>query len=416
MMHMTDMLVPRIPLQPGKALLPYQADGIRWMLGRRSFLLGDEMGLGKTISVCGWLNCYPRIKSVLVVCPASMRLPWYRASVEWLTSRPETFTVLSYEKMVELDKSFPWDVVVFDEAHYLKNRDTARSKEARKIQTRARILLSGSPIPDKPIDGWHLLHLLLPTEWPWESYHRYGVKFCAGRRVKVARNKMVWDFSGASHLDELAEILRPVMLRRLKKDVATQIPPKTRRIVEFPLDGVSGEIRNLIDATAELELSEYSTARRELGMAKVPFCVPFIANMLEQRLPVVVFAHHLDVIKTLVEKLKAWSPVVLTGSSTNVQRNKAVQDFQEGRTNLFIGQMRAAGTGITLTRSSHAVFCEQDWTPGTLAQAEDRIHRVTQVNPATIYYLVFENSLDARMARKWSTKQSDIDTIMKEGK
>lgn len=409
-------LVPRIPVPTGKALLPYQEDGVRWMLGRRAMLVADEMGLGKTITACGFINCYPRIRTVLVVCPASMRLTWYKASVNWLTTRPETFTVLSYEKMVQLDKTAPWDLVIFDEAHYLKNKDAIRSREARKVKARVKVLLSGSPIPDRPIDGWHLLHLLNPEKFHWKTYYRYGVKFCGGKQVYVSRRKKVWDFTGASHLDELANVLAPVMLRRLKRDVATQIPPKTRRVVEFPMEGLKKDVLDLIAVEAELAITDYSTARRELGIAKIPLAASFIENMMEQNIPTVVFAHHLEVIEQLTKRLKAWSPVVLTGATSEIKRNEAIEKFMGGGTNLFIGQMIAAGTGITLTRSSHVVFAEQSWQPGVIQQAEDRVHRVTQDNPVTIYYLVFENSLDARMAKKWAGKQEDIDLIVDGGK
>ena len=134
--------------------------------------------------------------------------------------------------------------------------------------------------------------------------------------------------------------------------------------------------------------------RRMQGEKKLEPIIEWLSDQLENNIPIVCFAYHRSVITKLVEHFKEAAPAVITGDTSAQERFDAVQKFQSGGTNLFIGQINAAGVGITLTRSSTVCLAELDWSPAVLAQAWDRVHRIGQVNTVDVYYFVVKDSLD----------------------
>jgi len=208
--------------------------------------------------------------------------------------------------------------------------------------------------------------------------------------------------SGASRLDELRGILAPVMIRRLKSDVMRDLPPKRRQIITLPIDGLTVELKSQIiqadrnaaeiegkyandvqkmDSKLSVLWEELAKLRHDVGVAKVPMAIELIEGIVESGEKVIVFAHHRDVIAGLCDGLKKHGTVVIHGGVSLVDRQKAVDAFQnDPKVRVFIGQIQAAGVGITLTASSYTVFVEQDWTPGVMAQAEDRNHRSCRTN------------------------------------
>lgn len=227
---------------------------------------------------------------------------------------------------------------------------------------------------------------------------------------------------GAANLNELAEKLQPYMLRRLKGDVLTELPAKTRQTIIFP--ATSRDVRDAIAVEREMEslsmsgasvaqLADLARARKTLGMAKVPAALEHIQNVLESEPKVVVFAHHRDVISAILTRAGV-KAVSITGDTSSKARHAAVEAFQnDPEVRLFVGNLQAAGVGLTLTAASVAIFVEQDWTPGVLFQAEDRIHRIGQSRPVLIQYLVFDGSLDARMSKSLARKEKIIQEAIK---
>ncbi|MDD5719965.1 MAG: SNF2-related protein, partial [Candidatus Krumholzibacteria bacterium] len=247
-----------LPVPAGLEYLPYQAEGIEFALGRRNTLIADEMGLGKTIQALGVINALD-IRRVLIVCPASLRINWAREARKWLCRRREICivneknTVLAGAEIVicNYDRVWDywdrlaavhWDLLIGDEAHYLKNPKSQRAKASlggmiktalgnkRKrgiAASAARLrLLTGTPILNKPIELYPLLKALDRERWG-QAWLWYATRYCAATRQRVGRDKEVWDTSGASNLDELQRILRgTVMIRRRKMDVLKDLPPK----------------------------------------------------------------------------------------------------------------------------------------------------------------------------------------------
>lgn len=418
-----------IPVPRGLSYLPYQKTGIDFVKDRPAALIADEMGLGKTIQAIGYLNCHPEYETALVVCPASLKTNWAREIDRWLISPCLDVVIINYDQLHKLDMRLAWDVVILDEAQYIKNKSARRTRYCRMIKSKTRIALTGTPILNKPIELWSILSWLDSVAWPRSSYMRYALRYCG-----AYRNKWGWDVSGATNLDELRQRLEPLMVRRLKKDVLKDLPPKRRQILELPADGLDADLRarmreaivridgietyyaqdvRRLESSLQVAWSEMSALRHETGLAKLPAALVVIQDAIDSSGKIVVFAHHRDVIQQLENSLVDYFPAVIHGGTPERARQDAVDRFQQDdKCGVFIGQIQAAGTGITLTASSHVVFVELDWVPGVISQAEDRCHRIGQTNSVLVQHLVLENSLDARMAKTLIKKQSIIERAL----
>lgn len=450
----------------GLHLFPYQEEGAKFLLRRTSALLADDMGLGKTAQVLVAINSDPEIHSVLVICPASVKLNWVREAKRWLTREfqvaylsgrtPEPLDlsgnviyVINYDIAAAWSKELSrhlWDVIVLDESHYLKNTKAQRTKailgskigQEFPLRSKRRIALSGTPIVNRPVEAWPVLAWLDPERWG--NFWAYAKRYCG-----AYHNGWGWDFSGASNLEELnARLRKTIMLRRTKNEVLKDLPSKIRQVLELPADGASSIIRRereewerwqdeIAKAKAAVELAkaeseealaqafanlqrvvrvafnEMSKVRHEVALAKAPVAVEHIRDVLESKEKVVVWVHHRDVAEILVDGLKDYNPVVVLGGVSAEERAEAVRRFQEDSSvRVFVGGITAAAEGITLTAADTAVFVELDWRPGKLFQAEDRIHRIGQTRGVLVQYLVFEGSLDATMAQKLAKKMEVI--------
>jgi len=430
--------------------MPFQKAGIAYALSRKDTLIADEMGLGKTVQAVGVVNNAPDIKNIVVVCPASLKLNWAKEFEKWCTRKPfirvlspkgdlqttgdpfvaqTSVMIANYEIIEKVLHVFPKtiDLLVADEAHYIKNKETKRAAALKNLanHSRKKVFLTGTPILNRPIEIWNILDTLQPGSWGSEE--TFGIRYANGHKQHVGNGKVVWNFKGASNLDELHEKLRRnIMVRRLKKDVLQDLPDKIRQIV--PLDVTYKESGKNAQRTARLKQiwkraekagsnSDYSKAiedldnefkvdfediarvRHEIAQKKAPHVAQFVKDMLENVDKVVVFAHHKDVVQHLAKSLAAFKVVTLTGDDSINQKQKAVEAFQKDPSvRVFIGNILAAGTGHTLTAAQHVVFAELDWVPGNVKQAEDRCHRIVQTDTVFVYHLVVDNSLDVILA------------------
>ena len=455
-----------IPVPPGCELMGFQKAGVAYAMGRKSVLIADEMGLGKTVQGISVLNV-TKARRALVICPASLRLNWRKELDKWLveTRRIDVVTsqtgfpvepeivVVNFDILKRFREELrrqTWDVLIIDESHYLKNDKAQRTAEVfgkkakgespalSPIPATKRVLLSGTPILNRPIEMFSLLHYLDPARW--RSKHSFATRYCDAKH-----NGYGWDYSGSSNLEELQTILREtVMVRRLKKDVLTDLPAKRRQIIVIPANGASSAVSAenaaivrheaaLAKAKAEVMLAlagggnykaavtqlravtqaafdELAKLRHDTALAKVPYIVEHLQNVTGK---VIVMAHHYDVVDRLVTDLGPDLCVKLDGRDTLEDRQTSVDRFQnDEKVQFFIGTIKAAGVGITLTRSSHVVFAELDWVPGNMSQAEDRAHRIGQTDSVLIQHLVLDGSLDARMAHILVAKQDIIDRAL----
>ena len=431
---------------------------------RKLYITENYIVTHNTIQALGIINATSPSRA-LIICPASLRTNWQREADKWLVRDYQTtvietgkqaapemegggLVILNFDLLRQHHEwlaSTEWNLMIIDEAHYLKNSKAQRTqrvfggKKVKGIRAARTVLLTGTPMINRPNELWTALRAIDP-QGLGRNWMRYHERYCA-----LQHTRWGMDTSGASNLDELQINLRAsVMIRRMKADVLTELPAKRRQIIELPQNGTSRLVRAerqaydahqdrieaLREAVENAELLEDSDAyaeasqrlrdemnaafgdlariRAELAEAKAPKCAEHIRLAAEQA-PVVVMAHHHVMVDALVKELgEDFRVVTLTGRDSREARQRSVDEFQAGDADIFIGNIDAAGVGITLTRASHVIFCELPWTPGQASQAEDRCHRIGQVNSVLVQHLVIDGSLDARMVQTIVAKQAVI--------
>jgi SWI/SNF-related matrix-associated actin-dependent regulator 1 of chromatin subfamily A len=457
-----------VPVPPGLDLFWYQQDGIRFALNRlrtnRAAMFGDVMGLGKTIEAIGTANAMGPSR-VLVVCPASVLITWRREIWKWQTLGLPVFlvqagcdTTINHEMMgrgvcgwfiinydilgdyPEMKTSKPWDLLILDESHKLKNPTTVRTQHVfggdtlAPIPAEKALLLTGTPMVNYVHDLYTQLHYLDPAMWP--SLQRFVVdQYFPGYKI-ITPSQVV----GVEHnLERLRRQLTTVMIRRPKS--VLNLPPKEREIIEVDVDDgefwfslseqekdlkrLQRQLMTLLDkAATEATRAEIrdlgamingltSNVRYQVGMNKLPAVIEYLRGCTGKTL---VFAYHYDVIERLMEALADQGVSGFTGSSSLRDRDRAVKRFQDDpNCRFFIGNIEASGHGITLTAARHVVFAEPDWRGTYLEQAEDRAHRYGQNYPVLATYLLLNLSkwsTDSWMESKTRSKQTVIDTIL----
>ena len=464
------------PCPDGLEYRPYQRAGIEFLANNKRALLADPPGSGKTIQVSGLLNVLnnntPTKSKVLIVSPASMTITWGREIEKWSVWGPSihVFTkkkkgiefgdfdvnIISYDRLVSMynglyttytsnrsgNKIFyfneveyeppKFDIVVLDEAHFCKSDTSKRTLIASYLSSKAKrsVYLTGTPMLNRPIELWPLLHTLLPTMF--DNRNRYSDYYCNRHLTTIyyTRNgefckKNVWVETGARHVDELNRILREnIMIRREKSDILKQLPKKTITTIELPVSckdlaqerkewarlcdryGEEEAVSKMFGASSGVEMSEMAKIRQNIAISKIPHIVELVDNYIEQGEKVIIMAHHRAVVDALYNALSDYNPVKVVGGMDAENKQESVDKFQNDEsTMVFIGNMRAAGVGLTLTSACIVLFAELDFTPGVMEQSMDRAHRIGQTKPVNVYYVVLEGSLDSYLLEMLKNKE-----------
>lgn len=428
----------------------YQNAGVAFAMHPGHVLIGDDMGLGKTIQAimtCNVLN--PR--NVLIICPASVKNNWANEWRAWSTNKhsigiaqgsffpdlDRNVVIINYDILhchMEQLLDIKWGVMIIDEAQYLKNPEAQRTKNVlgfgskKSIRANKILALTGTPIPNRPIELYPLVKRLSPQGFGTEM--SFAKRYCDAHFGDWG-----WVKSGASNLDELQHKLRStIMVRRLKKDVLPELPAKRRQILELDpstlmkkylsaerkmtgtvsTELTDKEYRALVRMMSGIspEFGEMSKLRAAMAMEKMGMVIDHLEDAIEASGKVVVFVHHANVACVLASYFGHYS-VMLTGKTQPMQRQGVVNKFQNDKDiKLFIGNIEAAGVGITLTASSHVVFAEFPWSPEDMTQCEDRTHRIGQKDSVLVQYLVMKGSLDATMVRTMVRKQEVIAQVV----
>lgn len=428
-------------------LYPFQVEGTEFLKNRKVALLADDMGLGKTAQAIHAVKALKALR-VLVVCPASVKYNW-RSEFKLWGINDRTFQIVEgrfaeidskanviiinydlihspriYHQLIDLT----FGVGIFDESHYMKGRNSKRTKAVLLrggIASRCvyKWFLTGTPVLNRPIELYPLLKATKPDAiYPFTSYSAYAKRYCGGYFDGYQYNDR-----GASHVDELAKRLKDsgFMLRRLKSEVLKDLPPKVFQVLPVHLEDrkfyekrnftfKKGEVKRLkLADIAGGDLGEIAKLRHQLAVDKFPTIRDHLKDLFEIKEKVVVFCHHRAMISMLAEEFKNKRPAIVQGGIDAQEKFLEVQRFQTDKScRLFIGQTQAAGVGLTLTASDIAVFAEIDWVPGNIFQAVDRIHRIGQDRGVLIQFFVIEDSLEDYMLQQVVFKKDTIEKLI----
>lgn len=404
-----------------KTPMPFQKEAINIASKRKVNLLGDEMGLGKTIQGIGIANTI-RAKKMLVICPANMKVKWYREFMDCL-ERPKKIQIIEKRKDV-IDQTVDiiivnYDLIIYpeilnqlrkmkfaiglvDECHYLKTLTTKRTKAVLStVKSKLgvihncvyKVFISGTPMVNRPIELYPILKSCSPqTIEPYVTYRDYAFKFCG-----AYEGQWGLDVRGASNLEELNTRLRStIMIRRLKKDVMKELPPRRYEILELDPDpGIT------IDPVDDIEdLGQLATLRRQTALAKMKQTMQIIESDLEEVDKIVVFAYHREVVEQIYAKFNRdyFFCRYIYGGMSQKRKQEAMDTFQNNPDcRLFIGQINSVGVGVDLFAAHHIIFAESSWVPGEVKQCVDRCHRIGQDQPVMARFLVIRDSVEQQM-------------------
>lgn len=438
-------------------LFPYQSEGARWLKDRRLALLADEMGLGKSAQAIRAAD-FIGANRVCVICPAVARTNWIREFKKFallqrhfnaVFSRgapPDhsSSIVISYDLAVHFSPEHwgKFDVLILDEGHYLKSIKTKRTQQvlgkkgyvrnAKKIW-----VLTGTPAPNHAGELWPLLYTFGFVPEPYDGFVQ---KYCTS--IETAYGRQITGTRIAA-IPELKRILSGVMLRRKTTEVLKDLPkmffqdlvvdPEPDKIdFEFQTDPKFAREKEILanafggdsDFTPDQAMmlleglaGSISTLRRYVGLKKVgPICDivgPELTNRDCDK--VVLFACHNQVVQGLQHNLREFNPVVITGDTPHRQRDENIDAFQnDPDCRVFIGNIQAAGTAITLTAATQGIFVEQDWVPGNNAQAAKRLHRIGQTKPVFIRVASLANSFDEQVSNILMRKARELKELFDE--
>tara|TARA_Y100000004_G_scaffold185194_1_gene235038 strand:+ start:324 stop:2903 length:2580 start_codon:yes stop_codon:yes gene_type:complete len=429
----------------GRELYPFQYVGVRFaeLAGGRA-LIGDDMGVGKTIQALAYAALHPENHPVLVVCPANVKYNWVKEFQTWLPNLtteaikngksvvPDTdVVVINYDlmkkKQLELeDRDF--NICIFDESHYLKNSKAQRTIASLDLARTCKdiLCLSGTAITNRPIEFFTTLNLLRPTEFG--NFFAYAKRYCDAQH-----NGWGWDFKGSSNEDELHERTRAFGIRRLKKEVMDELPDKIRQIVDvYPTVAEKRHYNNVQRSwmneysmhkqngtlPAGFVLNMLTELRHHCGLLKVGATVEWVKEYNEMTgKPTIIFAHHKDVVDSIIEELKGELSVGrITGDVSAERRQERVDAFQAGKIDVMVCSTVAAKEGLTLTAADTVVFVEREWTPAWEEQAEDRVNRIGQ-DAETVHavYLSVAGTIDERFNTVVEEKRKVIQSILDGG-
>ena len=419
--------------------MEHQKIAIEKLVSNDKFILADDMGLGKTTSTV-IASLEAESKKVLIICPASLKINWYReiknytdktiSIVEGKKWESADYVIVNYdiiknfhdesnrENSIILKENF--DLVIIDEAHYIQNKKAARTKLCNDVAEKiGRVwLLTGTPLTSRPINYFNLLELVdSSVAQNWMAYVR---RYCNGFQFR-AGNRLIWNVNGASNLEELRERTQPTILRRLKEDIL-DLPDKIRTPVYLNLQSnlyksLMGEYYEWYRNTEEskslaLQFSKLMKVRQIIAQEKIQNTIEIANSAIDQEKKVIIFTNFTDTLNQFVDYYKK-DCVYLDGSCSKTKRQEAVDKFQnDENVKVFIGNLKAAGVGITLTAAEVVIMNDLSFVPSDHSQAEDRAYRIGQNNKVSVYYPIFENTIEGAIYDILTKKKDIFETVM----
>lgn len=406
-----------------KKLLPFQREGVNFALNRNGrVILADDMGLGKTVQALAIAWYYKIEFLLLIICPASLQDNWIESVRIFLEESSfilkeksdvgDFISVISYDRAAQLSDFLNHKVIIADECHYLKSSQSKRTKKLLPIIQNANraILLSGTPALSRPLELYPLICAIDKTIFP--SFPVYGMRYCDGKKIKH------WfDYKGSSNSEELYYLIFKFMLRRTKDEVLSELPPKNRRhvilspVIKEKLDLETTEIDKALDNKISASIIQKYNDAAEI---KVDVVKKYILEIAEKKIKFLVFGHHTVMLNSLEEEFKKENIkyIRIDGSTPTHVRQDLCNSFQRDESIMVaLLSLTAASTGLTLTEGKIVIFAELYWNPGTMLQAEDRVHRIGQNSCVDIHYLVARNTIDEYVWPKLIKKLTVLESL-----
>jgi len=439
--HTTEKVIIDYSKYSNRPPLEHQKEAIEKLVGTRRFILADDMGLGKTTStIIAALET--GVKKILIICPASLKINWMR-EIENYTDRSifiaenkkfsleHDFVIVNYDilknfhelkgKTDSLITQLNPELIIIDEAHYIQNGQAQRTKLVNHfvLKTKYLWLLTGTPMTSRPMNYFNLLNLIeSPVAQNWMAY---AIRYCQGYQFNAGKRK-VWNVSGASNLEELRDRTSRQVLRRLKTDVLDLpdkiITPVYLKLKSKEYEAMMGEYYNWYENKKEesssltIQFSKLMKVRQIIAEEKINTTIELAQNIIDQDKKVIIFTNFTDTLQKIYQHFGK-DAVYLDGSCSKPHRQHAVDQFQENdKIKVFVGNLKAAGVGITLTAGEACIMNDLSFVPSDHQQAEDRAYRFGQKNSVSIYYPIFENSIEGAIYDILSNKKNIIDTVM----
>jgi SNF2 family DNA or RNA helicase len=450
--RLTDIkteVTPSVPTSVHADLRPYQIIGFHFLayLSSNGFggILADDMGLGKTLQTLTWLSWLRQMDATtcpsLVACPKSVVDNWLSETQRFCPSIPISalprteldkkklksgnVLVLNYAQLRILSdelKEIDWEVIVFDEGQYLKNTTSQTTRAAWELKAKHKILLTGTPIENKLLDLWSLMHCVMPG--------------ALGTQNDFRRN-----FSDSGDPDcrsRLARRVRPFLLRRTKEEVAVELPPKIEEDIRTAMEGEQDDLyqaelklarQHLLKITTEEQLRQerfslltsllrlrqicchpvlVNPKKGTVSSAKLEALMDLLEPLIEEGNKILVFSQFVEMLKVIQNRVTEhqWPNFMLTGETEN--RGQLVDEFQNHPgAGLFLISLRAGGSGLNLAAASYVVLFDPWWNPAVENQAIDRAHRIGQTKTVFAYRLLIRDSIEDKI-RQLQVRKSNL--------
>lgn len=447
-----QVFTPRVPSTFRAELRPYQLDGFRWLMRLSAWGVGaclaDDMGLGKTIQALAALSARAETGPALVIAPASVTRNWLREAHKFTpTLRPHVLgpgnrqevidSMGNYDILIVSYGLLPFEgdslalkkfgTIILDEAQAIKNRSTKRSKIVMQLQGDFKMVTTGTPIENHLGELWNLFNFLNPGLLG--SHDRFNERFT----VPITRD------NNKLKRQQLRRILQPFILRRRKEEVLEELPPKTevnlsvelspeefsfyealRRNALEAIDSSDGPQRRFAVLAQLTKLRQAACHPRlvrpdiDLPSAKLELVQEIVKELIDSNHKALIFSQfvrHLQIVEEWV-KAAGISYQYLDGSTPGKKRDDAVQAFQRGEGDLFLISLKAGGTGLTLTAADYVLHLDPWWNPAVEDQASDRVHRIGQQRPVTVYRFVSENTIEEKIVKLHAEKRDLADSLL----
>ncbi len=453
-------------------LYPFQKESVRQLLTtKRHTLIADEMGLGKSVQIVAYLSSNVDYLPALIVCPASLKRNWQNELKKWgninslILDGKSPYTIdrkqlirtpvliINYDILGSEDKelkqketerqkrlkeagvpfrkakvpvhgwcdvlsTIEFNTIVCDEVQSIADEETIRARAVvqicKAVKSARRLFLSGTPYETKTSQFYTALSLLDPAQF--NNKFAFMMRYCSPQRTYFG-----WKFEGASNTVELREKLKRFMIRRFKSEVLTQLPSKVRSIIPMEVTGSERKIYEEADKRFEEELSKGKPAigcladlKKSAYLSKQNAVVRWVKDYLDVNDKLVLFVWHTQAYNYMMDTFKSYGVVGINGAVPSEKRQEIVDAFQhDDNVRLFVGQIQACNSGLTLTSSSAVAFAEfgRSWVQHE--QAEDRVHRIGQsADSVMAYYLILDNSIEEDVMSTLEKRAKDMKLVM----